>query len=230
MNRANRGIISAMVLGDGNLTGNTLSLAHSVAQLDYLEWKVNLVSKLINFGPVPKIKEKKYVFPNKIYFGYRADLRCKYFKYFRRWAYPNNRKSPIKILRFIRTPLDLAIWFMDDGSVNKAKKKHKDGSVYFLRPTVTLATHSFTEDEANLILRHFKDMFNISGYINWERKRSRPNNPKYPRLWFNGEESEKLWRLIKPYMPSIKSMYMKFGFIHQWYSKKDLEYKTLGME
>jgi hypothetical protein len=36
---------------------------------------------------------------------------------------------------------------MDDGSVFKRKRKHKDGSIYFNPPTLKLCTHCFTEEE-----------------------------------------------------------------------------------
>jgi hypothetical protein len=219
MDVAARAVVTASVLGDGSLQGNTLKLVHSPAQLDYLEWKCKLIARLMGLR-LPEIRLVQHKFPHKIFPSYQALLHAKYFGHLRRWMYIGGRKSTKNVLRFVNTPQALAIWFMDDGNATRRKKFHTDGSLYFLRPRLTLAVHSFTWDEAEDIIRHFRAVFGFSGYVNWERKRNRPGEPQYPRLWFDAEESEKAWKLMLPWMPPVDSMYMKFGHIHQWYSRE----------
>ena len=118
-----------------------------------------------------------------------------------------------RILSNLHSDRSLAIWFMDDGSVVKVKRFHKDGSEYFLRPTFHLCTHCFTEDENKKIAEWFNRRYLIDAKLTHETKRG----VKYTYLRFNALESEKIYRLIRNYVNQIESMRNKFNFIEQYY-------------
>ena len=104
-------------------------------------------------------------------------------------------------------PVGLAMLLCDDGSVRKRKKFHKDGSIYYLKPSFTIATHSFSLEEVERFLRHISSTFGIDGIINTERR-------EYYRTNFNVENSMKMWKLVLPYIPQIPSIAAKFAYAY----------------
>lgn len=216
-------IIIACVLGDGSLAlayphgsaSASLRFTHSPKQYDYLDWKINLLESL------PIIKGKKFIvkdiitnFNDKSFKQRKASLSyTKYFRIVHKWLYKNNEKSIKTVLKYIKSPISLAIWFMDDGGILRKKKKHKNGDVYYLKPTMKLCTHSFGYDENILIQEYLKKQFNIESKILKDKS--------YYYLWFNVVESIKIWSIIKPYIMQLKSMQEKYDLCIQFF--KDVE-------
>jgi hypothetical protein len=94
-----------MVIGDGHLDkyGN-LNILHSEKQLEYLEWKRNLLKKLgYKVSPIKqKINNKKYI---AYYFSVGAS---RYTKLYRKILYRPKKTITPKILKKF-DPLHLAI-------------------------------------------------------------------------------------------------------------------------
>jgi len=111
-------------------------------------------------------------------------------------------------------PVGLAMLLCDDGSARKRKEFHKDGSIYYLKPSFTIATHSFSLEEVERLLSHISLVFNIDGIINPERRLRRGEIKEYYRINFNVENSIKLWNLVLPYIPQIPSINTKFAYIY----------------
>lgn len=227
MNKYDREILLTMIIGDGYITkgsprGYFFGMTHSPKQLDYLQWKMNLIDEsnilknkgvLLNYSV--KLKDKTY----KQHSARWCDVAT--LKPYYNLIYADSKKNISWILKEMASPICMAIWFMDDGSVYKVKKKHKDGSEYFLRPTTKLCTHSYTEEQNKEILRWFKDNYDIEGRITTETKRNRINQPKYFYLNFNSENTKKIWDIIEPYILKISSMREKFAYIIDYYSKSN---------
>lgn len=109
-------------------------------------------------------------------------------------------------------PIGLAILLCDDGSVRKRKKKRKDGTVCYLAPSITIATHNFDEDSFNNLLNHIENLCGAKGYNNPERRVRRGTLRTYNRANFNVENSKILWNYVKDWIPDIPSMRSKFSF------------------
>ena len=107
---------------------------------------------------------------------------------------------------------------MDDGSIFKRKKKTKDGVVYYLKPSCKLCTHSFSREDCERILDWLKRKYKINGYITVERKRNRIGCPEYYVLTFNCENTEKIYKIIKPFI-ECNSMKKKFEYLIAYYEK-----------
>lgn len=134
----------SMVIGDGHLDkyGN-LNILHSDKQLEYLEWKRNLLKKLgYKVSPIKqKINNKKYI---AYYFSVGSS---KYTKLYRKILYQPKKTITPKILKKFG-PLELAIWYMDDGSLTKLKNKETGkirGSL------LRISTHLSKEENQALI-------------------------------------------------------------------------------
>lgn len=222
-NKIKREIILACVIGDGciyksKINTYSLQLHHGMMQEDYLIWKTKMINSTnkIKFDrtvtKITKLDNKEYMQCVSIW-NDTANL-----KIFYKWFYSNNSKTLKNILKYLNTELALAIWFMDNGSVFKRKRKHKDGSIYFLKPSMKLCTHSFNKNDNMLILKWLKEKFDIEGYIVIERKKNRPEQPEYFTLNFNAENTLKIWMQIKNIVVQIPSMRNKFDFLLKYYS------------
>jgi recombination protein RecA len=222
-NKQKREIIFACCLGDGCICKtkiNTLSLAihHGAKQEDYLRWKTELINSTKSFNSFATIQTRLNKLNDKTFVEYMSRWNdTKNLRLYYKRLYSNNKKHVNNALQYMLSPISLAIWFMDDGSVFKRKKKHKDGSQYYLRPSLKLCTHSFSKGDNEIILKWLKDNFDIEGYIVIERKRNREGQPEYFTLNFNCDNTLKIWNIIKEYIVKIPSMQNKFSFIEEYY-------------
>lgn len=217
-----REILIACVLGDGCINCSkphgsaaaSLRLTHAPKQYDYLMWKVKLIEGL-RLSRGRKFRIHPYIVrlkeTGKEYMVYCADLHyTRYLRILHKWLYVGGRKSVKYILRYISSPIALAIWFMDDGCLVRRKKKHKDGTTYFLKPQSYLCTNCFPYDEVLMISQHLEKTYGIKGMPHF-------NNSGW-RLWFDKENTQKIWELISPYVMQIPSMQEKFDLCVKFYS------------
>lgn len=221
-----RELIISCIIGDGHLSNENhlcknyprMIIGHGEQQLDYLLWKTNLLNSTDLFAS--KVSPSRWINKkgDKSFIQYRCNWsNCKLLRIYRKWMYRGNKKTIRQILKYLSSPLSLAIWFMDDGSVFKRKRKHKDGSLYFLKPSLKLCTHNFNYSDNNLILQWMKITFGIEGYIVVERKKSIVGQPEYFTLNFNSNNTLKIWNLIQEYTQQIPSMQKKFEFVNSYY-------------
>lgn len=219
--REKRELILACILGDGHIlrSGKGISLAHGPKQLDYLEWKCNLLNQ-IDWFKTPAIPRSKI---NRSSFGsdhlmYFCNWYCaKKVRIYRKWMYPGNVKSVAFILKYLDHPRTLAIWCMDNGCVRKVKDHHADGSIYYFRATFELCNNGLSEADQYVTILWLQTQFGITGRVKRWRKRNMPNQPFYYSLAFNTENTQKLWGIIAPYVMEIPSMQQKFSHAKESY-------------
>lgn len=229
MQKELKSIIASFIIGNGYIVSNRkqngqifphLRMRHSIKQKDYLRWKTSILeanSLMQRKGFAFNIKNEVTSLKNKKFFQIVAMLNKSSFlrKLYKKY-YTNYKKDVEKLLSCMIDARSIAIWFMDDGSANKRKRKHKDGTVYYLSPSITLCTHSFSYEENVKIKNWFRDNFNIEGRIGKNvRKKT------YYFLDFNVENAKKIWKLIKPYVNQIESMKKKFLICNKFYSDSE---------
>jgi hypothetical protein len=189
-------IILGTLLGDASVRqrqkNSCLRFSHSIKQRDYCEWKFKIFNKfkISEFREVRrKINERSI---------HAIDFSTKthpVFNYYRNLFYKNGIKKVTKKLLDQLNPRSLAIWICDDGSYSV-----KQG--YMI-----LCTNSFSLEEHKLMKDFFNEKFNLNPKIGFR-------DGKYYYLRFRKEDSEKLIKLIKPFIP--KSMVYKIGGTKQW--------------
>ena len=119
-----RELLHGTALGDGYLEphgkGVRLQVIHSVAQKAYIEWKHKELA-LLDPSPLYYYAKAKYPF-------WRFVTRSHpYLIELREMFYVAKKKIvPERILELLATPQSLAVWFMDDGTLDK-----RQGSVLF---------------------------------------------------------------------------------------------------
>jgi len=206
-----KSILISLVIGDGTILKDkrckscTLEIVHCEKQLDYLTYKVNLLTQLTGkkisikkkiFPPV-QIKTNKNITPERI--GYRFSFTHDYYRVLRKWIYPEGKKKySLKFLNKLNEQ-GLAIWYMDDGSLY-LDKRGKEGAVNACQ----LELHTYANlEETNILCDYFLNTWNIRF-----SKRLKPNGLYTLRC--RTKEARKFKQLVAPYI--IESMYYKIDF------------------
>ncbi|MBU1888221.1 MAG: hypothetical protein KKB46_03395 [Candidatus Omnitrophica bacterium] len=221
-----RSFLIGMILGDAytrrcakyKLTVEW-TISHCERYTDLVEWKRDKLVELFGISkPIIHIyrngkKEERF---KRSLFSFTAGRRLRIVS---QWFTKNNKKYITPKIKFMDHPVGLAMLLCDDGSVRKRKKIHKDGSIYYLRPSFTIATHSFSLEEVKRLLAHILFVFGVDGIINPERRWREGKRKEYYRINFNVENSLKLWKLVLPYMPQTPSINVKFAYAYERFGR-----------
>jgi recombination protein RecA len=195
MNTRKKAILVGMILGDAYLqkTGKQnarIRLEHSDKQKDYLLWKGNQFPEffqgepklIVRFNPVYK---KAYS-----YYRWQSNASPEIGK-IRQKFYQNGKKIiPQELSELLKSPLSLAVWFMDDGYFYK-----RDKIAYLYIP-------KYSQGELQRLLEALKSNFSLEARIKIKRRGNLV-------LVFSVEETKKLISLIKPFI--IPSMQYKLS-------------------
>lgn len=148
LNETQKQLMLGSLLGDASLnkipSGKVRAIfVHSVKQENYLLWKYNILENIVKSPPS---KPKKYGY------GFTRSFRTvtnKHLTDLYPELYNNSKFVSMQYLNKL-TPLSIAVWFMDDGSM------HKIGNCF----SGSFATHSFTLFENQVISRWLASRYN----------------------------------------------------------------------
>lgn len=189
-----KSILTGSLLGDGSIThhmeGYHLSITHSLKQEQYVLWKKDQIGDIIQANPCYYIDEttnSKCVRIQSIKHPELYNLR-------KLW-YPNDLK--ILTMDNIKSldALGLAIWYMDDGFVERRQG-------YF-------ASCGFSYEENEMLVCVLKSNFDIEATIT--SRFSSKQNKYYLILKLDEENFDKLKEIIRPIVIQIPDMLYKFG-------------------
>lgn len=228
-NRDKRSLILSTVIGDGCLNiGNKhykrcsgyLTIKHGIKQEDYLKWKTEILSKVmernINIrSTLSYVKATNKHYPQRV-----MQVGSKKFKAWRRFFYKNGNKQIGKILKFIRHPgFCLATWMMDDGSVNDPKKK-KTGTKVLCGTVLYICD----QDRENVQEIHdwLVNNFNIKPKVRYQKQTYKGTIRFFPKIEFNVQDSLIIWQHIRPFVVQIPSMMEKFDTLEKRSNKNYL--------
>ncbi len=213
-----RSFLIGMILGDSYVRRRAKqrstvewTVSHSEKCGDLVEWKRNELVKLFKIQR-PTIHVSSNGEGLKHVFSFTAGGRIKIVS---QWFSKEGRRHLTPKIRFMDHSVGLAMLLCDDGSVRKRKKFHRDGSLYHLKPSFTIATHSFSLEEVQRLLDHLLSVFGVEGLVNPERRMRNGERKEYYRCHFNVENSRKLWALVEPYIPQVPSMKAKFAYAYE---------------
>lgn len=187
------------------------TISHSERCADLVAWKRDEFVRLFGIKK-PVIHASQNGEGMKHLFSFTAGGRMRIIS---RWFSKDGKRSLTQKIRFMDHPVGLAMLLCDDGSVRKRKKFHRDGSVYYLKPSFTIATHSFPLEEVQRLLGHLSSVFGITGLINPERRMRNGERREYYRSHFNSENSKQMWVLVRSYVPQVPSMDAKFAYAYE---------------
>lgn len=181
--------IIGMLLGDAWIqkTGERnarLRLEHSYKQKEYIFWKYEILKNYMQSRP--KLLRRFNPIWKKAYSYYRCQTHSSpVFGKFRRLFYPGGEKRiPDNIQKIFRSPLTLAIWYLDDG-------------YYYPRDRVSyIYLNAYSQEELLRMLRVLKENFQLAPKLIWKKKK--------PVFYFPPQETQKLAEIIRPYViPSL---------------------------
>lgn len=191
-----KGLLAGMLLGDSCLTMSMkttnpnskanayMRIQHSNKQRDYLLYKANILEQLT----AVKVTEIGGKYP-----GVACSTRCiPFYTRMYKIIYPNGKKTVNKTWVNWLTPQGLALWYMDDGSLNKSYSVNKSGRRRIYRREIYLHTCSFSLEENQMLVNMIYEKFGIRFRVF--------RNGKYYRLQIGAIEANKFIEIVKPYI------------------------------
>lgn len=221
LNKDKRSLLFTLVLGDGCLhytakdrykTGG-ITIAHAENQADWISWKASLLGQI--FSRTVNVRFNKKVGSFKGYGSqnqYQISVTNKKLRVWRKFTYPNGKKSLPLLLKYIRhVDMAMAIWLADDGYVEPSITH---GKLYGAR--FRLFTCDQSEGDHKAIIGWLKTNCGVDAKVHYQNNRGK----SYPFLKLNGKDSLALWERIRPFLLSFKSMRHKFRHIEEHYQYK----------
>lgn len=189
LSRIQREIIVGSVLGDGCLEfngrkGTRLQIKQCNKYKKYVFWLYCQLKNLCNGKP----KQRKDT--NQWYFSTRA---LKELTYLHSLFYQNRRKLiPKDTIGLLKSPLTLAVWYMDDGSLDFRPKDHY---------AFTINTNSFSLRETKRLSTVIQDNFGVKTRVHNLLCRKK----RYPRIYIGRDGRKKFLHIVKPWILSCFS-------------------------
>lgn len=182
-----KNIALGSLLGDAYLRPSgksfSLSFTHGEKQKAYLDWKLNEFHNfVIQESYYCSLREFRGNLPtysfSTVTHPYLNDLHA--------LCYPHGKKFVSYEWLEQLSPLSLAVWYMDDGSINK--RYH----------TIVLCTNSFSYDEQVLIIDFLAARYGIEAKLE-----SRRNNQTVLRI--NASQRYRFFDIVSPHIPDCMS-------------------------
>ena len=150
-------VIIGTILGDGSVytssAGNKgFSFSHGIQQNEYLDFKIELLKGLC--------KKDNYIH-NGGYSGSKEVLRgistvnTHINELLKKYTLDGSKRNVEEIMKNI-TPISLAIWYCDDGSLVNNKKQ---------RPVATFSIYRYSDDERKIIQKYLLQKLGLISYI-----------------------------------------------------------------
>lgn len=207
LSKEQKSLLIGLLIGDGTISSNyVFKLSHSAEQKEYLEWKVNLLNKLgiKNNGIKKYISTCGYNIGKEVLYSQMSVIPT--IKALRKTVYIPKKTITRRLLNWL-TPLEIAIWYMDDGHINVNTSKQRSS----IQHTIKIAT-CVDESTIEMIIQYFLDVWNI-------KFRKFPEGKETFSLASSSEEDySKFVNLVKPFVEQVPSMLYK---IRDNFTKKE---------
>lgn len=180
-------ILLGILLGDGSLSSKygvhngAVDFGHSIKQKEYFEETVRLLGEG-NTNVYKRIS------------GYGSEILVGHYKtnpefkeIVKKHCIRDGKKYVTKEWANMLTPISLAFWYMDDGSISNADDPN-------VRPTIHIATNGFSYEECENLVEMLQNKFNIVAEIRTK------STYKGNTLYMNTENADKFTSLIAPYI------------------------------
>ena len=207
LSKEQKSLLIGLLIGDGTISSNfVFKLSHSIEQKEYLEWKVKLLDKfkIKNNGIKEYISTCGYNTGKKVLYSQMSVIPT--IKALRRTVYIPKKTITRRLLNWL-TPLEIAIWYMDDGPININTSKQRSS----IQHTIKIAT-CVDEKTIEIIIQYFLEVWNIKF-----RKFSEGKNT-FSLASSSEEDYSKFVNLIKPFVVQVPSMLYK---IRDNFTKKE---------
>jgi len=186
-------IVIGSILGDGSLSpltkrghASSIDISQHIDKLPYLKWLHKTLRRKLFLNSIKPKKgfEQIYRFrskPNKTL----GILRNKFYS-----NHEGKKIIPSDIQKLLKNPIALAVWYMDDGTLDNRYKYHFNSSI---------ATYCFTFKECNILKETLRNNFGINVSVNQSTMRGKI----YPRIYIKSESMGNFIKIVKPYIHPV---------------------------
>lgn len=191
LSKRQREILVGTLLGDAHLEtrtrGNTyrLKIEHSEKQKEYLFWLHKEFKGWTLQEPKRKVRADGRVSYEMVTISHSA------FRFYAHQFYVDGKKVIPRMISKLLTPLGIALWYMDDGSLKSSRHK-----------THNIHTLGYSKSDIERVCNVLKDSFGIVATLHRQR------NTTW-RIYIKSESSEKFTSLVYETMKDIPSMLYK---------------------
>lgn len=187
LSKRQKSIIIGSILGDGYLDfngyqGTRLQIKQCQKNKEYVWWLYNELKNLCKSEPNMRKDGSQWFFGTR-YIDELTGLRKDFY------SHTGKKKVPDQISEMLVDPLSLAIWFMDDGTLDFRPKSHF---------AFSLAVNCFSLKDVKKLADAMLKNFGITTSINNSLCRGK----RYPRLHVGKDGRIKFMSIIKPYIVS----------------------------
>lgn len=211
-----REVVLGSILGDGSLKvqkgyrNARFSFKHSIHQEEYFFWKANLL-KDISSDKCHWHQKKDGWGDQKLRFQSLAleELTEIYNLTHKRGRLKIRRKWLNQL-----TPLSLAIWWLDDGSIIGNGRRG------------VICTDSFDYESQKILARYLLVVWKVKVHVGRVTNKYQGTKREYYRLWFrSAEELKKFLRIILPFvkvssmLPKVLLLYKESNLQQRWISE-----------
>lgn len=200
-----KSIILGSLLGDGSLkihkgyANARFSFRHSIAQKEYFLWKARELAAIGSDKCVFLQKADGWAKLEKLRFQSRA---LPVLTELYRLTHEQHQFAISRSWLNQLTPLSLAIWWCDDGSIISNGRKG------------VICTDGFDEKSVRLLARYVEVVWKVKMHVGPITRQRANERVRYWRLWLSTEELKKFLRIIIPYIP-VPSMIYKFVLLYK---------------
>lgn len=211
-----KAVILGSLLGDGSLKINKpyrnagFSFRHSVSRKEYFFWKTQLLKEIS--GKFFFWKQEPNSLRGKMLRYQSATSQALTALY--HLTHKRNRLVVRRRWLNMMTPLSLAIWWLDDGSIIANGRRG------------VICTDLFSYKEQKILAQYLEKIWKIKVHIGKITRRKNNKETHYYRLWFRStEELKKFLRLILPYvktasmLPKVLLLYRDSQLQQRWISE-----------
>lgn len=188
-----REVLVGTLLGDSHLsnykTGANykLMIQHGLSQQAYTDWLYTVYKDWV-LTP-PKVKDQ--IVNGKLYRKYWFNtISHVAFQFFAKQFYHQGKKTVPKLVHKWLTPLGLAVWFMDDGSI---KSNHHRALI--------INTQCYSDADLHLLQRVLKDKYEISTKLRKQKEGK--------QIYLLAVSVQQFVNIIRPYI--VPEMEYKLG-------------------
>ena len=184
MTNQKRQVIEGLILGDGSIAGhrlNSVEWSHKVDHESYGEYIHALLGNLSGLGGT---HYRRSGYGTKM-----AAFRTQALSAVREATQPWESGIPEDLQL---TPLNLAIWYMDDGSLSHSQAQ---------QDRANFATCSFNTEDVSVVTRALED-YGFSNFTFYEST-NKATGRTYWRLRLNKDDAEKLFQDIRHLVPDV---------------------------
>lgn len=211
-----RAIVLGAILGDGSLKlhkpykNARFSFRHSVNQKDYFFWKAKLLKEVCG---------EKFFWRQKQdgLGGDKLRFQSAALEELTKLYHLTHEKGQMRVRRKwlnMLTPLSLAVWWLDDGSLIVNSRRG------------VLCTDPFSLEEQKILARYLDKVWDVKVHIASTTRMHNGRKRTYYRLWIrSSEELQKFLRIILPHiqvssmLPKVLLLYKDSQLQQRWISE-----------